>query len=91
MYTKRALSLHFPRDCIRHVTGSSDHLIGQEEQRWGYRDPELLGGLEVDGQVILQGQLHGQLCRLGPLQDLTDQVPGALGQGRTAIENVARW
>jgi hypothetical protein len=29
----RALSVYFRRDCIRHVVGLLEHLIGQEEQR----------------------------------------------------------
>jgi hypothetical protein len=26
-----------------------DHLIRQDEERWGYRDPQRLSGLKVDG------------------------------------------
>ena len=34
-----------------------DHLIGQEEQGGGQRDPERLGGLEVNDQFVLHGHL----------------------------------
>ena len=44
----RAFAVHFPHNCIRHVAGSLNHLIGQEEQGWGHRDSQRLGGLEVD-------------------------------------------
>ena len=47
-----------------------DHLIGQEEQGGGHRDPERLGGLEVDDQLELRGLLHRQVGGLGTLQDL---------------------
>jgi hypothetical protein len=47
-----------------------DHLVRLEQERRGYRDPEGLGGLEVDDQLVLHGLLHGQLRGLGALQDL---------------------
>jgi hypothetical protein len=31
------------------MAGLSDHLIRQDEERWGYDDPQRLSGLEVDG------------------------------------------
>src|SRR5262249_48178375 len=46
-----------------------DHLIGQDEERRGERDPEGLGGLEVEDQLELRGLLHGQVCWLGALQN----------------------
>jgi hypothetical protein len=36
---KRALSLHLTRDCMRHVAGLLDDLIGQQEQGGVHRDP----------------------------------------------------
>ena len=60
-----------------------DHLICPDEERWRYRDPQHLGGLEIEGEVIFRGLLHGQIRWLGPLQDLADEGPGALSQGRT--------
>ena len=44
-----------------------DHLVCQEEQRGGHRNPERLGGLDVDHQFELRGLLHGQVPWLGPL------------------------
>src|SRR5215510_14512702 len=49
--TKRALSVRFPRNCIRHVAGLLDHLVRLEEERRGDRDPERLGGLQIDDQL----------------------------------------
>ena len=34
-------------------SGSPDHLGGLEEEQWGDRDPEGLGGLEVDDEIEL--------------------------------------
>jgi hypothetical protein len=47
-----------------------DHLIGQEEQRWRHRDPQYLGGLQVNDQLELRRLLHRQVGGLGTLQDL---------------------
>src|SRR5262249_38912179 len=47
-----------------------DHLIGQEEQGRGQRQPERLGGLEVDDQLELGGLLHRQLGGVGTFQEL---------------------
>src|SRR5262244_2916916 len=73
----RALSVYFPRDCIRQVAGLLDHLIRQDEERWRYRDPERLGGLEVDDQLEFHGLLHRQVRRLGAFEDLVHQARGA--------------
>ena len=48
-----------------------EHLICQEEQGWGHRHPERLGGLEVEDQLELPGLLYGQVRRLGAFQDLS--------------------
>ena len=42
-----------------------DHLIGQEEQGGGHRDPQRLGGLHVDDQLELRGLLDGEISGLG--------------------------
>src|SRR5207249_5010758 len=47
-----------------------DHLIGQEQQGWGHRDPERLGGLEVEDQREPRRLLHRQVGGLGALEDL---------------------
>jgi hypothetical protein len=56
-----------PPVCPAHLL---DHLIRQEEQRWRHRDPQCLGGLEVDDELELHGLLHGQVGGLGPFEDL---------------------
>ena len=63
----RAITVHFLRDCIGHVTGSLDHLIRQEGQRWRHRDSELLGGFEVNDQLKLQDLLCRQVGRFDSL------------------------
>ena len=45
------------------------HLISQEEQGWGYRDPKRLGGLKVDDQIECPVLLHGDVAHLDPLED----------------------
>ena len=45
---KRAIFVDFPRDRLRYVAGLLDHLISQQEQRGGHRNPQRLGGFEVD-------------------------------------------
>ena len=44
-----------------------DHLICQEQQGWGHRDPQRLSGLEVDDQLEFHWLLHGQVSRFGTL------------------------
>src|SRR5262249_43543964 len=59
--------------------GSFDHLIRPCEERRRNRETEGLGGLEVDHQLELGWLLHGQIARLGPLEDLVDIDGGASG------------
>ncbi len=61
-----------------------DHLIRQQEQRWGHRHPERLGGLEVEDQLKFRGLLHRQVGRFGALEDLVHVGGGAV----PALENV---
>jgi hypothetical protein len=46
-----------------------DHLIRLEEEHWGYRDAERLGGLEVDHELEFDRPLNGEIGRQRPLQD----------------------
>jgi antitoxin (DNA-binding transcriptional repressor) of toxin-antitoxin stability system len=46
------------------LSGSSDHLIGTAEERLGDRQPEGLGGFEVDDQSERGRVLHGQLPQI---------------------------
>src|SRR5262245_34633157 len=58
-----------------------NHLICQEEQRWGNRDPKPLSGFEVQDQLELCGLLHGQVRGLGSLQDAIHIVGSTPGHG----------
>src|SRR5713101_3294179 len=46
-----------------------NHLIRTHQQRRRDRQPECLRGLQIDDEVELCRLLHGQVCRLGALQD----------------------
>src|SRR5712672_2411303 len=47
-----------------------NHLIRALQKRRWNRQPESLGGLEVDDQLVVAGRLHGQGGRAGAAQDL---------------------
>src|SRR5262244_1688435 len=49
-----------------------DHLIRQDEEGRGERDPECLRRLAIEDQLELRGLLHGELRGLGALQQLID-------------------
>src|SRR4029077_13098998 len=51
---------------------SLDHLVGPLQERGRDRQPEGLGGLEVDEQVVLGGLLDRQIAGLCALEDLVD-------------------
>ena len=60
-----------------------DHLIGQEQEPWGERQAEGLGGLQVNDQLILHGYFHGQLGGLGAFEKTIDErghPPPAFGR-----------
>jgi hypothetical protein len=57
--------------------GSLDHLICQCQEVQGYRDPEGLGGLEIDQELKLGGLLHGEVGGLDALQDLPHEGASA--------------
>src|SRR5262249_11278035 len=65
----RALSLHFPCDCIRYVTGSLDHRICLEEEGWGDGQAQGLRGLQVYDEFVLHGLLDGEIRGLGALEN----------------------
>ena len=54
-----------------------EHLIGQQEQRWRHRDPQRLGGLQIDHELELHGLLDREVGGLGTFQDLVYIVAGA--------------
>ena len=42
-------------------TSLLDHLVRLEEKRRGDREPERLGGLEIDNQLEFHGLLHREV------------------------------
>ena len=44
-------------------------LGGAQQYRWGYRESERLGGLEVQDHLELGRKLHWEITRLLPAQD----------------------
>src|SRR5215831_475200 len=51
---------------------SFDHLVGAHQQCSRYREPERLGGLEIDDQLDLGGLLHRQITRLFAFENSPD-------------------
>ena len=60
--------------CAGSVVGNDDGLpdhfgrLIEDDRR--NRDAELLGRLQVDSQIEFLGPLHGEVCGVGPFQDL---------------------
>ena len=71
-----------PGRVVRGV-GSLGHLIGSQEQRLWNRQPEGLGGLEVDDQLELRWPFHGQIGWFGTLEDSVHVL------GRSPVKIVA--
>ena len=68
-------------DCIYIVVGASvlmDHLIRLEQDRRRDCQPEGLGGLEVDHQFQLRGELDRQITRRRAMQDFVHICSGAM-------------
>jgi hypothetical protein len=59
--------------------GLADHLVGLEEEGWGNRQAQRLGGLEVDDELERRGLLERQVGEVGAIQDLV------YSRGRAAI------
>src|SRR4029450_11216678 len=70
----RALS--HPEELPR--AGLLEDLVREDQERWWHRDPECLGGLEVDHQRELRGLLDWQVARLRPFQDLVHEDGGTV-------------
>src|SRR6266571_7933234 len=64
LWVGRPRSSPLPRPCAFLF----DHLIRQDEERWGERDPERLRRLAVEDQLELHGLFHGQVGRFGAFE-----------------------
>jgi len=62
----------------------SDHPGCLAEDDWRDRDPERLGGLQVDDEIELDRLLDGKVSRFGALEDFVYKVGGASCRGRLA-------
>ena len=51
-----------------------DHPVRLEQEARGYREPERLGGLEIDDEIELHGSEHGQVGGFAPLRILSTYV-----------------
>ena len=78
MSRRREVGQQYPGDFHTPESSLANYLIGLEEEDRGDGDPEGLGGLEVDDQLVLHGLLDRQVGRRGPLQNLADQHGDAL-------------
>ena len=54
-----------------------DHLIGASEERWRDRHTERLCGFQVDDQIEFGCLFHGQIARVGALQDAIHIIGGS--------------
>src|SRR6516225_9982172 len=76
-YTALQGRVQRPGESRRAASVLTDHLVRLEEERRGYRQSEVLGGLEVDDQLELRGLLDGEIRGLSPLENLVDVGGGA--------------
>src|SRR6516225_6670625 len=61
----------------RHNQHLFDHLVGAQQNRWGYGKAERRGGLAVHEHLELGRQLHREIARLLAAQDAIDISGGA--------------
>jgi hypothetical protein len=59
-----------------------DHLVGTMQERLGDRQPERLGGLEIDDEIKFGRLLDRDIAGFRPAQNLVDQPGGAPEQVR---------
>src|SRR5262249_44284338 len=55
---------------VRQSSWVTDHFICLKQERRREGEAQVLRGLEVDHQLILQRPLHREVARLGPFEDL---------------------
>src|SRR5438067_6389231 len=63
-------------------TPSLDHLVGAQQKRFGDRQPERLGGGQIEGEIELSRLLDRKVAWLRSAQNLVDIVGGAPVQVR---------
>src|SRR6516165_10305042 len=61
----------------RHNQHLFDHLVGAQQDRWGYGKAERRGGLAVHDHLELGRQLHREMARLLAAQNAIDIGAGA--------------
>ena len=71
----------------RHNQQLFDLLVGAQQNRWGYRKTERLGGLEVQDHLELGRQLHRKIARLLAPQDAID-ITGGTTKGVDLVSSV---
>src|SRR5215471_16260208 len=74
-----------------------DHLVGAQQNRWGYSKNERVGGLAVHDHLELGRELHREIARLLAAQNAIDIGGGAdvyrvdsVGE-QTAVSGEERW
>src|SRR5690242_19679069 len=61
---------------------SFDHLVGAQQERFGDRQPERLGGGQIEGEIELSRLLDRKIAWLRSAKNLVDIVGGAPVQVR---------
>src|SRR6185437_16252190 len=74
-----------PRSTFRH---SLDQLVDAQEKRLWDCQPERLGGLQTDDEIVLGRLLHRDVGRLRPAQNLVNKIGGTPVICRAAARNV---
>jgi hypothetical protein len=49
-----------------------DHFVGSKKHRFGYRQADLPGYLEIDDEFELRGLLHREFSWIGAIEELGD-------------------
>jgi hypothetical protein len=78
----------------RNKTASLDHLVRAQQQRLRDGEAELLRGLEVDHQLVLDRRLHRKVAWLRTLEDEIDinrRAPKIIGQVNSVGQEAAEF
>jgi hypothetical protein len=57
-------------------TALLDDLVGAQQERLWHRQPDRLGGREIDDQLEFSRLLDRDIGGLGPMQNLVDELRG---------------